>query len=124
MAVIIHHARNPVVDPLSIHSKSIKGNLTCITLGHHHIIQSLIPGRKICFECIRKMKSEKEEVKALKDPDYVPPENTSSKLESVNASLHNCGISPVKRSVSMSKSQIEHKIKVKVRKLNSSLNLI
>jgi hypothetical protein len=71
MAVIIHHARNPVVDTLSIHSKSIKGNLTCITLGHHHIIQSLIPGRKICFECIRKMKSEKE-VKALKDPDYVP----------------------------------------------------
>ena len=107
-------------DPLSIHSKPVKRNLTCITLEHHHINQSLIPGRKIYFGCLRKLKSEKEDVS--NDPDYVPPEHTNSKVESLNVSLGHFGISPVKRSSSLSKSQIQNKIQAKVRKLNMSLN--
>ena len=95
--------------------EAVKGNLTCVTLEHHHINQLLIPGKKICFGCVRKLKSGKvEEDQELNDPDYIPPEDMNGKLESINANLHNFGMSPVKRSSSMSKSKYKAKSKSKL----------
>ena len=106
-------------DPFSIHSKIVKGNLTTVTLEHNQLNSTLVPGKKICFGCVRKIKII-EEVDKRHDPDYISPDNSVIQIHTVNPCLIKYGLSPIKRSASMSMLQIDNKIKKKVKLLNAS----
>ena len=88
-------------DPFSIHSKTVKGNLTTVTLEHNQLNSNTIPGKKICFGCVRKIKSV-EEVDKRHDPDYISPDNSVIQIDTINPCLIKFGVSPIKRSSSMS----------------------
>ena len=56
------------------------------------------------------------------DPDYISADNSVIQIDTVNPCLIKYGLSPIKRSSSMSIQQIDNKIKKKVKLLNESLN--
>ena len=82
---------------------------------------TLVPGKKICIDCVRKIKTV-EEVDKRHDPDYISPDNSVIQIDTVNPCLIKYSFFPIKRSSSMSMLQIDNKIKKKVKLLNESLN--
>ena len=92
-----------------------------VTLEYNQLNSTLVPGKKICFGCVRKIKTI-EEVDKRHDPDYISPNNSVIQIHTVNPCLIKYSLSPIKRSSSVSMVQINNKIKKKVKLLNESLN--
>ena len=92
-----------------------------VTLEYNQLNSTLVPGKKICFGCVRSIKTV-EEVDKRHEPDYTSPDNSVIQTDTVNPCLIKYGLFPTKRSSSMSMLQTDNKIKKKVKLLNESLN--
>ena len=112
-------------NPLNLHTKVIKKNLTPITLVHHSIHNSLIPGQKICCPCLRKLKAKNDaiSVEIENDPDYIGDGHIKKNVEDLNIILTSFGHSPIV-SKKRSYEQLHSRVKVKVQRLYESVNSV
>lgn len=85
---------------LKKHRKSVKTNLTTITMRHHEQFPQLIPGKKICYNCLKALKGDSESSNngsEGNDEPFTSKNVVDEDLGKINQLLVSCDVSPVRK---------------------------
>lgn len=99
---------------LGNHRKAIRGKLLTISMEDHRKFPQLIPGKKICYNCMKQLNTTSSESSSENNADrsFQPNLVAESDISNINEILVSSGISPI-RSRRLSGTQVKRKISSK-----------
>jgi hypothetical protein len=109
-AIIIQVARQVFQIPQPLNP--IKTSLATITMKNHKLNKKLVPGDKICINCLKKVLQQETSRSADMESEYFPERE---EVDDINQQLASHNMSPIKRK--LSSSQITAKLKTKVSRI-------